>query len=100
MSFGFNYCENIELLKTVIKGDNLLLSAHLHVGEFPNRLLSRSKHWQADMGEFLAHFEESDSEDGNSGEPSMLLVNPPPKQEVGHFIFYVCMNNPERGFTP
>ena len=41
------------------------------------------------MGEFLAHFDDSDSEAGNSVEPSMLIVKPSdrrestfPKQEV------------------
>ena len=48
-----------------------------------------SKNWQAEMGEFLVNFGDSDSEDGNSGDPSLLSVNPPdrrqsmfPKQEV------------------
>ena len=40
------------------------------------------------MGEDLAHFDDSDSEDGDSGKPSLVLVNPDrrqstyPKQEV------------------
>ena len=40
------------------------------------------------MGEDLAHFDDSDSEDGDSGKPSLVLVNPErrqstyPKQEV------------------
>ena len=43
---------------------------------------------RAEMGEDLAHFDDSDSEDGDSGKPSLVLVNPDrrqstyPKQEV------------------
>ena len=43
---------------------------------------------RAEMGEDLAHFDDSDSEDGDSGKPSLVLVNPErrqstyPKQEV------------------
>ena len=71
-----------------ICGQPILLK-NLHVVVFPVHLFRGSKNWKADMGEFLAHFGDSDSEDDDSGETSMILVENPdrrestyPKQEV------------------
>ena len=71
-----------------ICGQPILLK-NLHVVVFPVHLFRGSKNWKADMGEFLAHFGDSDSEYDDSGETSMILVENPdrrestyPKQEV------------------
>ena len=64
-----------------ICGQPILLK-NLHVVVFPVHLFRGSKNWKADMGEFLAHFGNSDSEDDDSGETSsMLFVDNPGRRQ-------------------